>query len=124
MPASTSNRGRPMRISASALLIALAVLPLAACEPDAAQTEDLSSAGVAADNQNYAAQLAHAHHYVYVARGSGTVAEHDRAGLASFINQQADGRNAAVHVTLTGPLAAPELAQLTRTLVADGIEPE
>ena len=113
-----------MRISASALLFALSLLPLAACDPDIAQTQDLSTANVGTDNQNYAAQLAHAHHYVYVARGSGAVAEQDRAGLASFISQQADGRSTAVHVTVTGPLGTPEFAQLTKTLVADGIEPE
>ncbi len=113
-----------MRISASALLFALATLPLVACDSDIAKMQDESTAGVATDNQNYAAQLAHAHHFVYVARGSGAVAEQDRAGLASFISQQAEGRSAAVHVTLIGPLATPELAQLTRTLVADGIEPE
>jgi pilus assembly protein CpaD len=112
-----------MRISASALLIALALLPLAACDSDIADKQDLSTANVATDNQNYAAQLAHAHRYIYVARGSGTVSEQDRVGLASFISQQADGRNAAVHVTVTGPLGTPEFAQLTKTLVADGIEP-
>jgi len=113
-----------MRISNSALLLALAMLPLAACDPDIATNQDLSSAGVATDNQNYAAQLSKAHRYVYVARGSGVVSEQDRAGLASFIAQQADGHSGAVHVTLTGPLAEPEFAQLTRTLAADGVIPE
>jgi pilus assembly protein CpaD len=113
-----------MRISASTLLVALAVLPLAACDADIAQTQDLSATGVATDNQNYAAQLARAHRYIYVARGSGTVAEQDRIGLAHFIAEQGDGRAAAIHVTLTGPLGTPEFTQLTRTLVADGIEPE
>jgi pilus biogenesis lipoprotein CpaD len=110
-----------MRISSSALLVALAALPLAACDPELATKEDLSSTGVGTDNQNYAAQLAKAHRYVHVARGSGVVSEQDRAGLASFIAQQADGRSQAVHVTLTGPLGATEFDQLTRTLVADGI---
>jgi len=113
-----------MRISASPLLLILALLPLAACDPELATQQDLSSAGVGTDNQNYAAQLARAHRYVYVARGSGAVSEQDKAGLASFVAQQADGHNMAVHVTLTGPLGVPEFDQLTRTLAADGISPE
>ncbi len=36
----------------------------------------------------------------------------------------ADGRGAAVHVVLTTPVGAPELAQLTRALVTDGVDPE
>ena len=71
-----------MRISGSSLLFALALFPLAACDSDVRETQDLSQSSVAADNQNYAARLSKAHRYVYVARGSGNLSESDRAGLA------------------------------------------
>jgi|HubBroStandDraft_1064217.scaffolds.fasta_scaffold00087_28 pilus biogenesis lipoprotein CpaD len=112
-----------MRSSTHALLAVLALAPLAGCSDDPA-SRDLSFSGVATDNQNYTAQLARAHRYVYVARGSGNLSEPDRAGLANFIAEQASGRTAAVHVALTGPVAPAELTQLTRVLVAYGIDPD
>jgi len=112
-----------MRSCTPSLFIALLLAPLAACN-NGATDPDLSPSLVAADNQNYAAQLSQSHRYVYVARGSGNLSEPDRAGLAKFIAEQADGRRAAVHVVLTGPVAAPELAQLTRALVLDGVDPD
>jgi len=112
-----------MRSSTSLLLAALVLLPLAACNSDPAAA-DLSATSVAADGPSYAAQFVRAHHYVYVARGTGNLSEPDRANLANFIAEQADGRNAAVHVAVTGPVGPTELMLLKRALVADGIDPD
>jgi pilus biogenesis lipoprotein CpaD len=112
-----------MRPSALPLLVALLLAPLAACDPNFG-TNDQSPSAVATDGQNYKAQIFRAQRFVYVARGSGKVSEPDRADLAKFIAEQANGHNAAVHVALTGPVTPVELTQLTRMLVADGIDPD
>ncbi|MEA2757142.1 MAG: pilus assembly protein CpaD [Aliidongia sp.] len=112
-----------MRPSMPPLFAALTLGFLTACGDDPASA-DLSANSVATDNQNYTAQAYRAHRYVYVARGSGNLSEPDRASLATFLAAQAEGRKAVVHVALTGPVAPAELAQLTRILVADGIDPD
>jgi type IV pilus biogenesis protein CpaD/CtpE len=112
-----------MRSSTSSLFAAMVLLPLIACNSDHAN-DDLSASGVATDGQNYSALLSRAHRYVYVARGTGNLSEPDRAGLANFIAEQADGRNAAVHAALTGPVPLAELTPLGKILVADGVDPD
>jgi pilus biogenesis lipoprotein CpaD len=112
-----------MRPSMPPLFAALMLGLLAACGDDPVSA-DLSTSSIATDNQNYTAQASRAHRYVYVSRGSGNLSEPDRASLATFVAAQADGRKAAIHVALTGPVAPTELAQLTRTLVADGVDPD
>jgi len=112
-----------MRSSIHPIFAVFLLGALAACNNDPASA-DLSLNSVATDNQNYTAEAHRAHRYVYVARGSGNLPEPDRASLVSFISEQAEGRNAAVHVALTGPVGPAELVQLTRALVAYGIDPD
>jgi pilus assembly protein CpaD len=110
-----------MRSSPRTLLAALLLVPLTAC--DGFDTHDQSPAGVGDNNQIYAAQVAHAHHYVYVARGSGNLSATEQSNLTRFIADQADGRPAAVHVELIGPANGAELAPLNRALIAEGVDP-
>jgi len=99
------------------------LVPLIGCDANFVSS-DLSSNGVATDNQNYAAQRFAAHRYVQIARGSGNLPQSDQLGLTHFIADQAGGRAPSVHVVLTGPVAPAELTQLTRALVAAGIDPD
>jgi pilus biogenesis lipoprotein CpaD len=112
-----------MRSAIHPLLTTFLLGALAACNNDPASA-DLSLNAVATDNQNYTVEAQRAHRYVYVARGSGNLSDPDRASLGNFIAEQAAGRKAAVHVALTGPVGPAELAQLTRALVGDGIDPD
>jgi pilus assembly protein CpaD len=101
----------------------LSALPLAGCDPDYG-TGDNSPNGFALENLRYSAQVLRAHRYIAVVRGSGNLSEPERADLAGFIAEQANGRPSAVHVELTGLVTAAEMTQLTRVLVADGVDPD
>lgn len=110
-----------MRYSPRTLLAALLLAPIAAC--DGFDTHDMSPTGVGDNNQIYAAQVAHAHHPVYLSRGSGNLSATEQDSLNKFIVDQAEGRPAAVHVEVIGSANPAELAALNRALVAEGIDP-
>lgn len=105
------------------IVAVLSALPLAGCNPDYG-TGDNSPNGFSGDNLRYSAQVLRAHQYIAVARGSGNLSEPERVGLAGFIAEQANGRPSAVHVELTGLVTPAEMTQLTKTLVADGVDPD
>jgi pilus assembly protein CpaD len=110
-----------MNISLRPLVPLLALLALAACDTQRdPETADVAAQGLP---PTIRVTTSEQRHLVYVAAGTGALADPERASLVAFISDASLGSPDALHLRLRGTVPREHLAAVTKAIVGAGVNP-